>query len=141
MKSRDLHTWMWAEALSMLDEADRLQRQFFRIGGAAGEPLPAPVWEPPVDVIETTEAIVLEIALPGVSADSVVISVEPEFVSVSAFRAFPLGSSAGARIHRIEIPYGRFERRIALPTHLLELRGRDLANGCLRLTLVKKEIT
>lgn len=139
MKPRDLRTWMWAEALSMLDEADRLHRHFFRIG-AGGQALAAPAWEPPVDITETAEAIVLEMALPGVVPDSVVISMEPGFVNVSAFRAFPHGSSSGARIHRIEIPYGRFERRIALPTHALELRDRELAQGCLKLTLVKKEI-
>ena len=42
-----------------------------------------------------------------------------------------------ARILRMEIPYGRFERRIELPPVPLEISGRHLANGCLLLNLQK----
>ncbi|MBV8209050.1 MAG: Hsp20/alpha crystallin family protein [Burkholderiaceae bacterium] len=41
------------------------------------------------------------------------------------------------RIHRIEIPYGRFRRRIALPMHVLEPVAQELVNGCLVLTFNK----
>ena len=43
MTSRDLRSWMWGEALSLMDQADRLQRQFFRMGAGAA----ACAWEPP----------------------------------------------------------------------------------------------
>jgi HSP20 family molecular chaperone IbpA len=44
---------------------------------------------------------------------------------------------AKARIHRMEIPHGRFERRIELPPARFELSGRHLANGCLMVQLHK----
>ncbi|MGB7542229.1 MAG: Hsp20/alpha crystallin family protein [Burkholderiales bacterium] len=130
MNPRDLHTWMWGEALSMLEQADRLRRQFFR--------MESHTWEPPADVIETARDVVVHVALPGVAAKDVAVGLEPELLTVSALRAFP-ACERGARIHRLEIPYGRFERRITLPIHALELADRTLANGCLTLTFRKKE--
>jgi len=37
----------------------------------------------------------------------------------------------------LEIPYGSFERRIALQLNRLRLDQRELVNGCLVLTFVK----
>jgi hypothetical protein len=42
-----------------------------------------------------------------------------------------------AVIRRLELPYGRFERRVALPGGRYELEGRQLVNGCLQLALRK----
>lgn len=138
MNSRKATSWMWAEALAMLDQADRLHRQFFRVGRGARDVLPAaPNWEAPVDVVETPAALLLTLALPGVSADSITIAIEPDAVAVSALRPFP-ANGADVRIHRMEIPYGRFERRVALPMHALELVEKSYQDGCLRLLLVKR---
>lgn len=137
MTSRDLSRWMWSEALSLLEQADRLHRQFFR-PAAAG----IPAWEAPVDVIETANAVRVHVALPGVAADSVVVRLEPGAVAISAQRPFPLSASEGnrgARIHALEIPYGRFERRIGLPAQALCLIGKNLQDGCLTLTFSRKE--
>jgi len=134
MKSRDLRSLMWGEALSLLDQADRLQRQFFRLESARAQ---APSWEPPIDVVETADAVVIHVALPGVPADAVTIGVDAGGITISALRPFP-AREGGARIRRVEIPYGRFERRIALPMQALELSGRILQDGCLTLTLAKR---
>ena len=134
MNSRELRNWMWAEALSMFDEAERLQRRFFRAGREAA----AASWEPPIDVIETAHALVLQIALPGVAEDSIVLVAEPGAITVSALRPFAAGANGGARIHRVEIPYGRFSRRIALPQHLLEHVEKRYVDGCLTLTFAKR---
>ena len=137
MTSRDFSRLMWSEALSLLEQADRLHRQFFR--PAAAE---APAWEPPVDIVETADALWVHVALPGAAADSVAVKLEPGAVSISAHRPFPLGSAeneCGARIHALEIPYGRFERRIGLPTQALALTGRRSQDGCLTLIFSKKE--
>lgn len=137
MTSRDLSRLMWSEALSVLEQADRLHRQFIR--PAAAE---APAWEPPVDVVETADAVWVHVALPGAAADSVAVTLEPDAITISAHRPFPLGSAErehGARIHALEIPYGRFERRIGLPTQALTLAGRKLQDGCFTLIFSKKE--
>jgi hypothetical protein len=40
-----------------------------------------------------------------------------------------------ARIVRLEIPYGRIERRIELPPGRYELLGQECLDGCLRIRL------
>jgi HSP20 family protein len=129
---------MWTEALSLLEQADRLHRQFLRASGA--EQVHA--WEPPVDVIETGDEVRVQIALPGVSADSISVAIEPGGVTVSALRAFACRED-GAYLHRVEIPYGRFERRLQLPLDdpytPLELARKSLAEGVLTLIFRKKE--
>lgn len=133
MKSRDLSNLMWTEALSLLEQADRLQRQFFRVGASEAQ-----VWEPPVDVVETADALMVQVALPGVAADTITIGIETDTLTVSALRPFAGAAAPSARIHRVEIPYGRFERRIALPMHALQLANRILADGCLTLIFTKR---
>lgn len=114
----------------MLDRADRLHRQFYT--------QTVPGWEPPVDVVEGDGELRIEMALPGVAADSVTIALDREGLTVSAARPFPCRSD-GTRIHRIEIPYGRFERRIELDLDALELVRRSLADGVLTLAFRPKE--
>jgi HSP20 family protein len=121
---------MWADALSMLERAERLHRQFSRAGS-----VDARCWEPPVDVVENEDAVIVHVALPGVPAKAIVVSFEPGGITVSGVRSLP--ATPAARIHRIEIPYGRFERRIALSLHALEPAAREVADGCLVLTFSK----
>jgi HSP20 family molecular chaperone IbpA len=52
-------------------------------------------------------------------------------------RRFP-ALAPEALIHRVEIPHGRFERRIRLPATRLKLRRSELASGCLTLVLSKE---
>ena len=118
----------------MLDQAQRLQRQFFTHAAVA--------WEPPVDIVEVDEALEVHVALPGVSADAITIGLDPAGITISALRAFPCRTE-GAQIHRLEIPYGRFERQIGLPLgdpySPLELTGKALQDGILTLTFRRKE--
>jgi HSP20 family protein len=125
---------MLGEALSMLDRAQRLQRQFFTHDVVS--------WEPPVDIVEADNALEVHVALPGVSADAITVALDPAGITISALRAFPCRSEGG-QIHRLEIPYGRFERHIGLPLGdpytPLELAGKRLEDGVLTLTFRRKE--
>ena len=114
----------------MLERADRLHRHFFTHAQAA--------WEPPVDIVESPDGLTVQIALPGVAAESIAIAVAPDGISLSALRPFPCRDAA-SHVHRIEIPYGRFERRVALPLGSLELAGKSLQNGVLTLTFTRKD--
>ncbi len=134
MRSRDLSSWMWGDALSLLEQAERLHRQFCRVGATAGR-----AWEPPIDVLENDDLVVVHVALPGVPPSGIVVSLDPGGITVSGVRGFP--TPRAARIHRIEIPYGRFERYIPLPLHALEPAARELADGCLILTFRKLKET
>jgi HSP20 family molecular chaperone IbpA len=122
---------MWAEACEMLEQAERLQRQFFRPSGPA-----VAGWEPPADVFESEADLSIVVALPGVAPDNVKIVVEGGTLTVTGERPLPDESRDGV-IHRLEIPHGRFERRFVLPGGRFELRQRDLRHGCLTLKLRK----
>lgn len=121
---------MWAEALELLQDAERLQRQFFQVGVLRG----APCWEPPVDLYENGEELRLLVALPGVTAQQLQVVLTPTQIIVRGERSLPTNSRRAA-IHRLEIPYGRFERRIALPAGEFELIDQRLEHGCLELQL------
>lgn len=123
---------MWVRALKMLEQADRLQRQFFQLrpGGQNG-----PMWEPPVDIVETEDSILILAALPGVAPEHVSIRLEQDRLSIFGER--PLMAEASAVIRRMEIPHGRFERHIHLGENRLEIRENTLSCGCLKLVLKK----
>jgi HSP20 family molecular chaperone IbpA len=125
---------MWAQACDFIAQAERMQRQFFRLGSSA---IAQASWEPPVDVFEDEDEVMVVVALPGVTADRVQVTQEPGALHVRAERA---PAFAGARhvVRQLEIPYGFFERRVALPSRPLELASQELARGCLVLRFLKK---
>lgn len=131
MPSHPIHL-MWVEACELLSEAERLQRQFFRPINAVRQPS----WEPPIDLFETPEALYLTVALPGVDAQRIEVHLNGGSLVVSGFRPLPSLAQA-AQIHRLELPYGRFERRIALPAGRYELVTHQLQHGCLQINLHK----
>jgi HSP20 family molecular chaperone IbpA len=135
MTSRRGNDWMWADACEMVDRAERLHRQFFHITTTSAT---KPTWEPPVDVIETSREVMIIVALPGVEPGKVEVAIEGNVVRVAGSRAMPADYQRAA-IHRLEIPYGRFERRIGLMWKRLTLTRRELANGCLTLVFAKPE--
>jgi HSP20 family molecular chaperone IbpA len=128
MTSRsDLDGWMWAEAVQLLGEAERLHRQFFR---PAATERSAPAWEPPADVFENEREMVIVVAIPGVASEQVQVGHEAGALVVRAARPLPLKGS-DLRVRQLEIPYGSFERRIRLPAGRLEIGTPELAHGCL----------
>ena len=129
MPLRGSNTRLLDEALEMLREADRMHRQFFTLAlGRAG-----PCWEPPVDIIEDAHAMIVRVALPGVAAEDVEVRTDGARLSVLGRRAF--AGVASTTIHRLEIPYGRFERTIELPAGRYDLGKREFVDGCLVLVL------
>jgi len=128
----DPRDWMWSDALHMLAQADRLHRQMFRpqasVQGAN--------WEPPVDMLETDDEVLILAALPGVDAEQVQASIENGVLVIAGVRVLP-NELRTATIHRLELPQGRFERRIALPAGRYESVRRTSVNGCLVISLTK----
>lgn len=119
---------MWADALAIVARADRLHREFFR-PAATG-------WEPPVDLLETPGELILIAALPGVCAADVELVVSHRELAIVGVRRLP-ALPGPTRVHRMELPHGRFERHIALPPGSYELVRRDLLDGCLTIVLRK----
>jgi len=133
MAERDIDSWMWAEACEMLEQAERMHRRFFTPSRA---PTHRPTWEPPVDVFEDERTLLIIAALPGVEPDNLEVSVEGGSVVVAGVRPIPAAAHTAA-LRRMEIPHGRFERRIPLAAGRYEIGRRELANGCLVLSLTK----
>jgi HSP20 family molecular chaperone IbpA len=126
--------WMWVEACEVLDRAERLQRQFLRYVGPGVD---AAVWEPPVDIQETADGLILLFALPGVVAEEISLTLEPTELTVSAMRPLKL-AHRDAVIRRLEIPHGRFFRRIPLSGVPLKLATKRYENGCLEVRLTRE---
>jgi HSP20 family protein len=125
---------MWVEACEVLDRAERLQRQFLRYVGPGVD---AAVWEPPVDIQEAADGLILLFALPGVVAEEISLTLAPTELIVSAMRPLKL-SSPDAVIRRLEIPHGRFFRRIPLSGVPLKLATKRYENGCLEVRLTRE---
>jgi HSP20 family protein len=128
MPKRQLDALMWADACAAMERAERLRRQFFHHG--------RPHWEAPIDVFETAEALTVLVALPGVVLDSITVTLNAGTLIVRGERPLP-PELQNARILRMEIPYGNFERRIELPPEPFVISARHLADGCLMLRLRK----
>jgi HSP20 family protein len=124
--------WMWSEAVEMLARAERLHRELFR--PASGRPMPT--WEPPVDMLETESEVLVLVALPGVDPDRVETAIEDACLVVTGTRTLP-AELATAVIHRLELPQGRFERRVRLPGGRYGAVRRAAVHGCVLITLQK----
>jgi HSP20 family molecular chaperone IbpA len=128
MKRRnEANEWMWSQACDLIEQAERMHRQFFRLASSAGTEA---VWEPPADVFEDEREIVIAIALPGVTADRVEVSADGDSLVVRAERPGPFGGARRA-VRHLEIPYGYFERRIPLPAGPHEAYAQELSHGLL----------
>jgi HSP20 family protein len=130
----DAETWMWAEACEMLARAERLHRQFFEPRRAVGTN--PPVWQPPVDVLETEREVLILVALPGVDPGQVEAMIEDGGLRVAGQRVLP-PELHHAAIHRLELPQGRFERRVQLPPGRYSTIRHAAVNGCLLVRLDK----
>jgi len=132
MPSRDPLNWMLSEAIDQLTRAERLHRQFFSLRPTDAREA---TWEPPIDVLETDEELLILVALPGVDLDQVDVVIDDGTLIISGQRTLP-AELRNARIHRLELPQGRFERRLALPPGRFAV-SRFAINGCVALRLEK----
>lgn len=133
MTTRDPAARMWAEACRLIEQAERLHRQFFRFDRIAARP----AWEPPVDVLEDDREIAVVVALPGVAPGEAEVVLDRDALLIRAERRVPFGDRA-REIRRLEIPHGRFERRVPLPPIPLAPAGTRWVDGCLVVVLRKR---
>ncbi len=133
MLPRDPLAWMWIEACETLYRAEKLQRQLFRLRRLSQR---CPSWEPPADMFETETALKVVVLLPGVTPDRIAASIEGGLLTVIGERQLPRFGLA--TIHRLEIPHGRFEKRIRLPSEGYEITDSEFEQGCLVISLSKR---
>lgn len=133
MMTRNPPDWMWTDALGMLARAERVHRQFFQPSVPKARQAS---WEPPVDVLETEAEVFVIAALPGVVMELIEASIDGSCLLIAGERAVP-AALRNAVIHRMELPQGRFERRVPLPSGRYDAVTRQVWNGCLIINLRK----
>ena len=129
---RSIHL-MWSQACDLMEQADRLHRQFFRLGQVGR----LPAWEPPVDVFESESELLLRVALPDVDPDDFQVSLVDTGLLLTGRRRLPPEAERWV-IRQLEIPYGRLERHIPLPAGQYRVAAHRYTNGCLEIQLRKE---
>ena len=134
---RDIIRQMEREMQQLSDEAFR---GFFALPtGGAGR-----FWQPPVDIHETEEAVVVKVELAGAKTDDLHVSLTPDdrILNLSGVRAESHNDREGRiRCHQLEIYFGPFERAIGLPGGLRlnrEAIKSTYRDGFLLVTLPKR---
>jgi HSP20 family molecular chaperone IbpA len=133
MPTKDPINWMLSDAIETLARAERMHQQFLNLQPLTGTREPS--WEPPIDVLETDREVLILIALPGVDPNEVEALLDKGMLVVSGRRVLP-AELRNARILRLELPQGRFERRIPLPLGRYTIT-RFAADGCVGFRLAK----
>jgi HSP20 family protein len=116
MASRDWDILMWQRASDLLQQVERIHRNFLQIAVGAQYRTShgrSPAWEPPVNVVETDDGLWVMSALPGVAADHIKVRLEGPDLVISGERPLPKCCNDG-ELKIWEIPLGRFERRLTV---------------------------
>jgi len=130
----------WLGLSAMKEDLDRVvagaTRAGRRPGGLTGA---AYFWTPTADVMETAEAFVITVELPGVDRQDVAVEVKSRTLWVYGERSLGKPCEAEAVYHSMERSHGPFARRFNLP------KGVDrgavsavFAGGVLEITLPKE---
>ncbi len=96
------------------------------------------VWTPSVDVYENEREVVVEVELPGVLKEDVVIVLRGGRLELKGLKKDLPSPGSGARYHRLEREYGTFRRVVYIPASVLaERASATLENGILTVVLRK----
>jgi len=96
-------------------------------------------WTPRADVFETEEQVIIQLDIPGVSANQIDVQCEKGMLSIKGERAFS-GDLAKRQYYRVENQYGPFERYFEIPRTLdITNIAAKYEDGVLSLTFPKRE--
>lgn len=130
----------WEPAREMMTLRDAMDRLFddaftrpLRLYDGGQMSLPA------VDMYQTSDEIVVKVAIPGVKADDVQINVTGETLTIKGeMKEKEEVKEKAYHIH--EQRWGMFERTLALPTDVIADKAKaEFENGILSITLPKAE--
>jgi HSP20 family protein len=98
----------------------------------------AATWQPRCDMVETDEAIVVDVELPGVKREDVRLEVEGDVLHIAGERR-ETAARQGRNYHYLEQQYGRFDRQLHLPQTVDRNTIRaEFDSGILSITLPKQ---
>ncbi|WP_027191997.1 Hsp20/alpha crystallin family protein [Fundidesulfovibrio putealis] len=132
----------WMGLADMKAEVERVMSEAARRGRApSGVSEKAYFWAPAADVLETADAYVITVELPGVEREDVAVEVKTRTLWVYGERRFAKGceGEAEAVYHSLERSYGPFARRFVLPKGVDRSSvGAVFKNGLLEISLPKE---
>jgi HSP20 family protein len=132
--------WDPFRELSSLQE--RMNRLFsdFRVRTPLGEEeITQGAWVPPVDIYETSDSIVLEAELPGLTKDNIVVEVKDSTLTLKGDKKFEREVKE-ENYHRVERSYGGFQRAFTLPSTVQQDKVKaKFRDGILEITIPKAE--
>ena len=115
----------------------RMRRLMESLFGPWSEPVPSEAggFQPAADVYETPTGLVIRMELAGVLREDISLFLHQRELVVNGRRRFPAAESI-RRFYRLEIDYGRFERRFLLPQPVAEeLVTAEYQSGVLEIRL------
>lgn len=104
-----------------------------------GEELREGVWQPPVDIYEDEDSVIIKAELPGVDQKDIEVKIDNSTLTLRGERKHDQ-SVKKENYHRIERYYGSFQRSFSLPATIDQEKVRaNCDKGVLTITLPKKE--
>ena len=138
-QSPELSNWPPFDRLSTLrEEMNRLFDTSFP-GAGSGEATLFSGWSPALDVIQSNDAVTVNVELPGLKKEDIEISLEKGVLSISGERRHEEKLEEGENF-RSERYFGRFHRSVAIPTEVEADKVKaSYTDGVLTVTLPKAE--
>ena len=99
-------------------------------------------WTPAMDIVETDDAFLATVDLPGLTKDDIDLSLEDGVLSISGERSFEHATGDESKgFRRVERSFGSFRRAFTLPQGVdVDKLDASFADGVLKLTLPKSEV-
>jgi len=94
-------------------------------------------WQPLYNLYTTSEAIIVHLELAGVELSDLVVFLRSRYMVIAGNRITPQGITENCCVfHNLEIPFGRFHRRIDFPIPVETRKYRyETQNGILTIRL------
>jgi HSP20 family protein len=106
-----------------------------------GEELKEGIWQPPVDIYEDENSVVIKAELPGIDQNDIEVKIEDSTLTLRGERKHDQ-TVHKENFHRIERYYGSFQRSFSLPHTVDQEKVKATCEkGILTITLPKKEET
>lgn len=131
-----VHYTPFRELRGMQEQMNRLLDIAWSRGG--GEEFREGVWQPPVDIYETAEAVVIKAEVPDVDQKDIEVRIEENMLTLKGERRHD-DDVRRENYHRVERNFGMFQRSFALPPTIDQNRVTTACDrGILTITLPKR---
>ena len=104
-----------------------------------GEELREGAWQPPVDIYEDENAVIIKAELPGIDQKDIEVRIEDNTLTIRGERKHE-EEVRKENYHRVERYYGGFQRSFSIPATIHQEKVRASSDkGVLTITLPKRE--